>query len=451
MPFIDFPLPPADWLSVELVIGGDAQHVFGTCLSLRVDGIDSETDAEHWQTRAPPSVEVMLLIITDDSWYRFKFPPAAFGLSLGSSVDLTEPQLESVDDAPASPRLMGRVTRSLFSVNAAMELQGELGGALGGVEGDGAAFTCRFSGTVLEAEALVLLSQGRERAEVWLKQAWPSVEFDGADQVEESRFGIGQNQALLLAWRPGMWADEQARQFAMFAASAEESRQRRDKEAAVEAAALQALRVRPVPDATPEAPLVAARCGHSVISATLSLFITWNGDPCAPLPEEPYTPVQGFSLELNIDVDEASGEDGALAPDFRFNAKQGPFGLPVHGLWQSCTAGEVEAWFGNDAPELEDNQFAWRFISPDEVEIDWTAHYDDWQTRQPERFHYRGRARVESIWLEAPEQAAVGLAAGTAFDAETLTFLRLGTPERRKSYDGDTWLAPVSIEFPPTA
>jgi hypothetical protein len=96
----------------------------------------------------------------------------------------------------------------------------------------------------------------------------------------------------------------------------------------------------------------------------------------------------------------------ALCPSLHFSAAPWPVAAPLQAQWQhlreapapastdSAVAGEADAWFGNDAPALYNNRLAWRALSATEAEVDWRAEYDDWHTRQPERLHYRGRARL---------------------------------------------------------
>lgn len=78
-------------------------------------------------------------------------------------------------------------------------------------------------------------------------------------------------------------------------------------------------------------------------------------------------------VALEIRVDETSGEDGALAPDLYFHL---PHDAPgdLSGFTLDEKKHEAEAWWGNDAPALENNIL--RFASPlrdGPVDVCWTA------------------------------------------------------------------------------
>ncbi len=77
-------------------------------------------------------------------------------------------------------------------------------------------------------------------------------------------------------------------------------------------------------------------------------------------------------VSLEVLVDEESGEDGAAAPDAHWVMKPLPTDL-FHSDWDD-SAPEFEAWFGNDAPELEENRI--RISGRDssgQVQVEWTA------------------------------------------------------------------------------
>lgn len=83
-------------------------------------------------------------------------------------------------------------------------------------------------------------------------------------------------------------------------------------------------------------------------------------------------------LDLEIGVDEHSGEDGALAPTL-YLAPLRPLpdlrGLPGR-VFDDGTA-RIEAWYGNDAPELLGNRFRIvDFPARDRARVEWTATYD---------------------------------------------------------------------------
>lgn len=75
---------------------------------------------------------------------------------------------------------------------------------------------------------------------------------------------------------------------------------------------------------------------------------------------------------IEVMVDEESGEDGAAAPDAHWVMKPVPTDL-FHSEWDD-SAPEFEAWFGNDAPELDENKIRLLGRDPNgQVQVDWTA------------------------------------------------------------------------------
>ena len=79
-------------------------------------------------------------------------------------------------------------------------------------------------------------------------------------------------------------------------------------------------------------------------------------------------------VALEIRVDERSGQDGALAPDLYFHLP-GEAPADLSGVTLDENKHEVEAYWGNDAPELQDNVL--RFASPlrdGPVDVHWTAN-----------------------------------------------------------------------------
>ena len=78
---------------------------------------------------------------------------------------------------------------------------------------------------------------------------------------------------------------------------------------------------------------------------------------------------------LQIQVDEDSGEDGAASPDVSWRFCPGP--TPFFGTWDD-SAPELEAWFGNDAPALQDNRIELLGLTEHGfLKIRWTANVED--------------------------------------------------------------------------
>lgn len=78
-------------------------------------------------------------------------------------------------------------------------------------------------------------------------------------------------------------------------------------------------------------------------------------------------------VALEIRVDERSGQDGALAPDLYFHLpKDAPAELSGFALDEK--EHEVEAWFGNDAPPLQNNRLEFlSSLGAGEVKVRWTT------------------------------------------------------------------------------
>ena len=77
-------------------------------------------------------------------------------------------------------------------------------------------------------------------------------------------------------------------------------------------------------------------------------------------------------VSLEVMVDEDSGEDGAAATDAHWVMKPVPVDF-FHSEWTD-SAPEFEAYFGNDAPELENNRIRLQGRDPSgRVLVDWEA------------------------------------------------------------------------------
>jgi len=109
-------------------------------------------------------------------------------------------------------------------------------------------------------------------------------------------------------------------------------------------------------------PVLSARFGLSLVSES------WDSK------KEEWVYGKDLSLMamLEVMVDEDSGEDGAPAPDAHWHIKPVPDDL-FHSTWTD-QAPEFEAWFGNDAPELENNRIELKGRQGDgRVLLRWTS------------------------------------------------------------------------------
>ncbi len=101
-------------------------------------------------------------------------------------------------------------------------------------------------------------------------------------------------------------------------------------------------------------------------------------------------------LALELDVDETSGEDGALAPRAVFSVPDAAWRWPPPCEWHAVdlTRAAAEGWYGNDAPELFEHRLAIRAVPGDRVEVDWSAVVGaDLAQAPPLRF--RGTVKVD--------------------------------------------------------
>ena len=112
---------------------------------------------------------------------------------------------------------------------------------------------------------------------------------------------------------------------------------------------------------------------------------------------------------LSIRVTEESGEDGAPAPEAQvipvFRAARGRHLLPrdLDGLTVE-DEGDWEAWFGNDAPPLENNRLVFgRWSAEQRLGISWSATYSD--RRGTKDFLFEGEATFDGISVRVKREA----------------------------------------------
>lgn len=167
---------------------------------------------------------------------------------------------------------------------------------------------------------------------------------------------------------------------------------------------------------------------REVRGATFTIHLrtlpSYRDEPAWPQQPEPMR----VHYTLEVDVDEDSGEDGALAPDAPY--------IPV---WKACGGRhpgfdelahlEVsgisddwwEAFYGNDAPVLRDNTMRFLGWADSGLRVRWEAVYDDLD-------HERGGMRVGSVVFEGE----------AAFDG---IYLRVHHPEDAPAFLRDVWSA----------
>lgn len=106
---------------------------------------------------------------------------------------------------------------------------------------------------------------------------------------------------------------------------------------------------------------------------------------------------------LSVKVDERSGQDGAPWPEADVipvarAAKRHPFVSELAGLTVDDDD-DWEAWFGNDAPELEDNRLTFGAWNPTRktIGLEWRATYETRAGTKP--FRFVGAATFKGITL----------------------------------------------------
>ncbi|MDR0776568.1 MAG: hypothetical protein LBE81_08020 [Azonexus sp.] len=118
--------------------------------------------------------------------------------------------------------------------------------------------------------------------------------------------------------------------------------------------------------------------------ASLCLWIStegWDERQKAWLYGEPFLKVQ---WNLEIQVDEQSGEDGTPAPSLCYyilGSKLPPLAMLPGMRLDDPDNNWCEAWYGNDAPELTENTLTFGdWATNDHIYLRWSAKFNDWDT-----------------------------------------------------------------------
>lgn len=118
------------------------------------------------------------------------------------------------------------------------------------------------------------------------------------------------------------------------------------------------------------------------------------------------------AYSLHVDVDEHSGDDGALQPAVeripvaRANGGRHPSfatlgTLMVRELDDGYDCDEWHAWYGNDAPGLCQNVVQFQGWQQGALRVRWSAHYDD--GRGPRPLVFEGPATFKGIYLRVTQ------------------------------------------------
>ncbi len=171
-------------------------------------------------------------------------------------------------------------------------------------------------------------------------------------------------------------------------------------------------------------PLLLDGLAHAVESAQLEIIIgttQWDNDRQAVR----YAPEPHVMYMLTVTVDAHSGEDGAPAPTVQAlpvsEACNGRHPLPqeMPGIVLQSTD-DWEAWLGNDAPELQDNELRFTSWRDGRLGIRWTARYYAYTRHLP--FLFEGEIEFKGVSLQAEQES----------DADGLVDRSLGEHYRRQ-------------------
>lgn len=335
-------------------------------LVVTVDHTDLSPEP-RWVQAARPSSTVSWVLQGQDQGPKLvvQLPPSALALPVGPE-DATELQAALVVAGTRRPiaLTLERVHLALDPAGLSLELRGHT------PAGQRVALVARQRPTAIrvttlaavgEAEAHALLAPLIDRLSGGLR--------GGA--IRPFYLGDEGDQTLTLTYEPADFLAAQA------AAEAEATRAQEEAEAAA-AEARRAERMKPAPTPAPSRPLVAGRRGTAVMQANLH-FRSERERP------------GWWRFDLALIVDEASGEDGALAPTLS-GLFRPPQGLPEPGLVAELSGGEaeLEGWLGNDAPELETLHLRFSLGDRGLAEVEWRAHYDDAEGAGPALLHFQG-------------------------------------------------------------
>lgn len=293
-----------------------------------------------------------------------RIKPALLGFAPASlDEDEAEPDCVLSASAPGNTRYQrATVVSSTLSMT-----DGRLRFEAAGTWPGGKQFSLKLEGAPTLVSVKVLVSEGRAQAERLLETTW-AARGDGVLSQFET-------EALLtLNWQPREVAEALEVERIAEAKAHDEAEARAQREAIDQARAARG----PVLAPTAGQPLFAQGRLHTVERAELS--VRRQGTKVL--------------LEFEVRVDEHSGEDSALAPRFAMVAEA--LDLPAIGQTQvlDLRDAEVEGWFGNDAPELVEHRLSLRRLSETALEVDWSASYDDWQTKRPEPLRFLGRVSL---------------------------------------------------------
>jgi hypothetical protein len=126
--------------------------------------------------------------------------------------------------------------------------------------------------------------------------------------------------------------------------------------------------------------------------------------------------------QLDVGFANYSGEDGAPAPSLCYLIPH-EFEIPPPDEFPGLRFSDpenrrCEAWYGNDAPAIVENQLAFgSWVDLDHIEVEWTGKYHDWETqRRDAPFRLSGAIAFKGITARVREES------------DAVKFLRLLVP-----------------------
>lgn len=180
----------------------------------------------------------------------------------------------------------------------------------------------------------------------------------------------------------------------------------------------EALEKVPADVPTPQRPLVLAGHGHAIERAHLTVYVsTWIPDlEARAYRYQPDRATVMYSLE--IQAEDSSGEDGVPEPYANTLpvAEANGGRHPSLAEWSTLVVGpegDWDAWYGNDAPSLQDNRLTVLERTGADLRLRWEAKYS--QYGRDFAFLFEGPVRFEGIRFDVKDPADLDRVLAAAF------------------------------------
>jgi hypothetical protein len=124
-----------------------------------------------------------------------------------------------------------------------------------------------------------------------------------------------------------------------------------------------------------------------------------------------YDPSLAYAIiELEIEVDENSGDDGEPAPSLEIECPPNRWNASAireisGSIWQDGDGARVVGWYGNDSPEIEGSAISFGSWSEGQgIAVEWTGSYR-WRQNDPaEGFRLTGSVKFTGLHLSVKSQ-----------------------------------------------